>query len=98
MRLFLQAQALTLTTPKGERGVFTIARIQAQNKVYMVMPNFTDVGIAGMHYLNSELHRLRDEVAAVGEGSARFQQLMDDMIDKKIKLGASPTLSQPHFP
>jgi hypothetical protein len=52
------------------------------------MPNFTDVGVAGMHYLNSELHRLRKEVAVVGEGSARFQQLMEDMIDKKIKLGA----------
>ncbi|KAL2213578.1 hypothetical protein CC79DRAFT_1316367 [Sarocladium strictum] len=70
----------------GEQGVFTIARIQAQNKVYMVMPNFTDVGIAGMHYLNSELHRFREEVAVVGEGSPRFQQLMEDMIDKKIKL------------
>jgi hypothetical protein len=61
----------------------------------MVMPNFTDVGIAGMHFLNSELHRLRDEVAAVGEGSTRFQQLMEDMIDKKIKLGELPRLPKP---
>ncbi|KAK0389404.1 hypothetical protein NLU13_2979 [Sarocladium strictum] len=70
----------------GEPGVFAIAQVQADNKVYMAMPNFTDVGLAGMHFLNSELHRLREEISDMRQGSERYSELMLDMIDKKIRL------------
>jgi hypothetical protein len=55
--------------------------------MYMATPNLTDIGFAGLQYLGVQLDRLRQEILAVGESSDQYNELMMQLVKKKIKFG-----------
>lgn len=64
-----------------------MATMQSQNKMYMAIPNLTDISFAGLQYLGTQLDRLRERILEVGESSDQYHDLMAQLIEKKMKFG-----------
>lgn len=77
----------------GEPWPFRMAVMQSQNKMYMAVPNLTDISFAGIQYLGIHIHRLRLEILEEGEGTPRYDDLMMQMINLKLKFGEANFIS-----